>query len=43
MLKIVYQSRFKKDAKRYANNKKALQTIELLQIDGPLSVTVNIH
>ncbi|WP_236637355.1 type II toxin-antitoxin system YafQ family toxin [Photorhabdus australis] len=34
MLKIVYQSRFKKDAKRYANNKKAqsviLKAIELL-------------
>ncbi|MDE9454570.1 type II toxin-antitoxin system YafQ family toxin [Xenorhabdus bovienii] len=35
MLTIVYQSRFKKDAKRYANNKKAqeviLETISLLQ------------
>ncbi|WP_387491294.1 type II toxin-antitoxin system YafQ family toxin [Photorhabdus sp. RM96S] len=40
MLKIVYQSRFKKDAKRYANNKKAqsviLKTIELLQTGEPL-------
>jgi len=40
MLQIVYQSRFKKDAKRYAKNKKAqdviLETIALLQTGEPL-------
>ncbi|MDB6373294.1 type II toxin-antitoxin system YafQ family toxin [Photorhabdus bodei] len=47
MLKIVYQSRFKKDAKRYANNKKAqsviLKTIELLQTGEPLPERYREH
>jgi mRNA interferase YafQ len=40
MFKIVYPNRFRKDAKRYANNKKAqkiiLETISLLQTGEPL-------
>ncbi|ACQ67890.1 MULTISPECIES: type II toxin-antitoxin system RelE/ParE family toxin [Candidatus Williamhamiltonella] len=47
MLKIVYQSRFKKDAKRYENNKKAqkiiLETINLLQTGKPLPKRYKEH
>ncbi|KAA1194781.1 type II toxin-antitoxin system YafQ family toxin [Photorhabdus heterorhabditis] len=47
MLKIVYQSRFKKDAKRYDNNKKAqsviLKAIELLQTGEPLPERYREH
>ncbi|SUB81311.1 mRNA interferase YafQ [Pragia fontium] len=47
MLALVYQIRFKKDAKRYANNKKAqqtiLETISLLQTGKPLPVQYREH
>lgn len=47
MLKLVYQSRFKKDAKRYANNNKVqkviLATIELLQTGDPLPKKYKEH
>lgn len=47
MLTIVYQSRFKKDAKRYVNNKKAqkviLETIELLQTGDVLPEKYKEH
>lgn len=47
MLTIVYQSRFKKDAKRYANNKKAqkviLDTISLLQTGEALPLKYKEH
>jgi mRNA interferase YafQ len=47
MLTIVYQSRFKKDAKRYRNNKKAqkviLETIALLQTGEPLPEKYREH
>ncbi|MGP9421593.1 type II toxin-antitoxin system YafQ family toxin [Rahnella sp. NRRL B-41462] len=47
MLTIVYQSRFKKDAKRYGNNKKAqkviLETIALLQKGEPLPEKYREH
>ncbi|MFT2793686.1 type II toxin-antitoxin system YafQ family toxin [Serratia sp. T13T92] len=47
MLKIVYQSRFKKDAKRFANNKKAqkviLDTVSLLQKGEPLPKKYKEH
>ncbi|MDN5679982.1 MAG: type II toxin-antitoxin system YafQ family toxin [Ewingella sp.] len=47
MLQIVYQSRFKKDAKRYAKNKKAqdviLETIALLQTGEPLPKKYKEH
>lgn len=47
MLTIVYQSRFKKDAKRYANNKKAqkviLETIGLLQTGNLLPEKYKEH
>ncbi|WP_208952348.1 type II toxin-antitoxin system YafQ family toxin [Rahnella sp. ChDrAdgB13] len=47
MLTIVYQSRFKKDAKRYANNKKAqrviLETIGLLQTGNVLPEKYKEH
>jgi len=47
MLTIVYQNRFKKDAKRYGNNKKAkkviLETIALLQTGKPLPEKYREH
>ncbi|WP_237386003.1 type II toxin-antitoxin system RelE/ParE family toxin [Xenorhabdus sp. Sc-CR9] len=47
MLSIVYQSRFKKDAKKYANNKKAqeviLETLALLQTGLPLPPKYKEH
>ncbi|GAB2933373.1 type II toxin-antitoxin system RelE/ParE family toxin [Hafnia psychrotolerans] len=47
MLTIVYQSRFKKDAKRYENNKKAkkviLETIAILQTGNPLPERYKEH
>ncbi|MDC9594462.1 type II toxin-antitoxin system RelE/ParE family toxin [Xenorhabdus sp. IM139775] len=47
MLAIVYASRFKKDAKKYSNNKKAqsiiLETIELLQTGQPLPPKYKEH
>lgn len=47
MLTIVYQSRFKKDAKRYVNNKKAqkviLETIGLLQTGNALPEKYKEH
>ncbi|WP_145519559.1 type II toxin-antitoxin system RelE/ParE family toxin [Yersinia mollaretii] len=47
MLTIVYQSRFKKDAKRYTNNKKAqkiiLTTISLLQTGKALPKKYKEH
>lgn len=47
MLTIVYQSRFKKDAKRYINNKKAqkiiLDTIALLQTGQALPTKYKEH
>jgi len=47
MLTIVYQSRFKKDAKRYDKNKKAqtiiLTTITLLQTAKPLPKNYKEH
>ncbi|SFN68607.1 type II toxin-antitoxin system YafQ family toxin [Xenorhabdus japonica] len=47
MLTIVYQSRFKKDAKKYANNKKAqgiiLETLALLQTGQPLPSKYKEH
>ncbi|CNH56383.1 mRNA interferase YafQ [Yersinia thracica] len=47
MLEIVYQSRFKKDAKRYTNNKKAqkviLETISLLQTGEKLPQKYKEH
>ncbi|WP_145475672.1 type II toxin-antitoxin system RelE/ParE family toxin [Yersinia similis] len=47
MLTIVYQSRFKKDAKRYTKNKKAqkviLETISLLQTGEALPPKYKEH
>ncbi|AJI84452.1 mRNA interferase YafQ [Yersinia enterocolitica] len=47
MLEIVYQSRFKKDAKRYTNNKKAqkviLEIISLLQTGEKLPSKYKEH
>ncbi|MGL4858882.1 MAG: type II toxin-antitoxin system RelE/ParE family toxin [Enterobacteriaceae bacterium] len=47
MLKIVYSSRFKKDAKRYANNKKVqrivLDIVALLQTGEPLPPQYKEH
>ncbi|CNK09912.1 type II toxin-antitoxin system RelE/ParE family toxin [Yersinia enterocolitica] len=47
MLEIVYQSRFKKDATGYANNKKAqkiiLETIALLQTGKALPKKYKAH
>ncbi|WP_145550336.1 type II toxin-antitoxin system RelE/ParE family toxin [Yersinia intermedia] len=47
MLEIVYQARFKKDAKRYTNNKKAqkviLEIISLLQTGEKLPPKYKEH
>ncbi|MBK5144314.1 type II toxin-antitoxin system YafQ family toxin [Budviciaceae bacterium BWR-B9] len=47
MLTIVYQNRFKKDAKHYANNRNAqrviLYTIALLQTGQPLPTGYREH
>ncbi|MBF7958387.1 type II toxin-antitoxin system YafQ family toxin [Rahnella victoriana] len=47
MLRIVYQTRFKKDAKKYNNDKRAqgaiLETLSLLQTGEPLPIRYCEH